>query len=71
MSDKAKNSNDNLQLLMAAATFAIGEEITSSVLLVLFRMIQGFCRRKINGTTVLFMEYDKKLLGHSLHRNYF
>ena len=58
MSDKAKNSNDNSQLLMAAATFAIGElrRITSSVLLVLFRMIQGFCRRKFNGTIILFME---------------
>ena len=56
MSDKAKNSNDNSQLLMAAATFAIGEEITSSVLLVLFKIIQIFCRRKFNGTTVLFME---------------
>lgn len=55
-------------LLMAAATFAIGvlptyEEIvaTSSVLLVLFRMIQGFAvGGEFNGATVLLTEYDKK-----------
>ena len=55
-------------LLMAAATFAIGILPTyeaigaiSSVLLVLFRMIQGFAvGGEFNGATVLLTEYDKK-----------